>query len=436
MGAVTFGYDAFATIQDGIDAVSGSTVNVAPGTYVEQIVIDKPLTLRGATYAVNKNGYPVPANYAWDDTVESIISLPNPFQNGILVDIANTDDVTFEGFVVQSLYSTGTGGSSAGPHLLRVNASTQTVDTVVVRNNVIGPNTHVTDQDGTLGRMGLYLALPNYDDYDITNSLFTGNKIFDCKGNGNNVFVWGGAEGYDPFERGELTGTVIEDNEIYGSHRSDIEIAGSADDLTIRNNKIYDNSGLPTDDPTNLKYGNGIVVIRMGSDKTSPTGEGPDNLTIADNEIYGNEKNGIYMGPMNSNHTLSGNVIRDNGWDGIRIDLEEQYYGGAWPVYDRTSNIVATNNSIHDNNLGAQVLGTPANGFVLDASGNWWGTNTPAGVAAAVSANVDYTPWLDSGTDTSADPGFQGDFSARNKGVWNAVDVWSGKLRVSGRPRK
>jgi hypothetical protein len=436
MGAVTFGYDAFATIQDGIDAVSGSTVNVAPGTYVEQIVIDKPLTLRGATYAVNKNGYPVPANYAWDDTVESIISLPNPFQNGILVDIANTDDVTFEGFVVQSLYSTGTGGSSAGPHLLRVNASTQTVDTVVVRNNVIGPNTHVTDQDGTLGRMGLYLALPNYDDYDITNSLFTCNKIFDCKGNGNNVFVWGGAEGYDPFERGELTGTVIEDNEIYGSHRSDIEIAGSADDLTIRNNKIYDNSGLPTDDPTNLKYGNGIVVIRMGSDKTSPTGEGPDNLTIADNEIYGNEKNGIYMGPMNSNHTLSGNVIRDNGWDGIRIDLEEQYYGGAWPVYDRTSNIVATNNSIHDNNLGAQVLGTPANGFVLDASGNWWGTNTPAGVAAAVSANVDYTPWLDSGTDTSADPGFQGDFSARNKGVWNAVDVWSGKLRVSGRPRK
>jgi parallel beta-helix repeat protein len=413
--ATSFGYDAFATIQEGIDMVSGSTVNVAAGTYEEQIVIDKPLTLRGATYAVNKNGYPVPANYAWDDTVESIISGPNPFLNGILVDIANTDDVTFEGFVVQSLYSTGTGGGGKDPHLVRVNARTQTVDNVVVRNNVIGPNTHVTDQDGTRGRMGLYLAMPNYDDYDITNSLFTGNKIFDCKGNGNNVFVWGGAENYhpvEPVERGELTGTVIEDNEIYGSHRSGIEIAGSADDLTIRNNKIYGNRGLPTDDPTNLKYGNGILVIRMGSDKTSSTGEGPDTLTIADNEIYDNEKNGVYMGPMNSNHTLSGNVIRDNGWDGIRIDLDEQYHSGSVPVYNRTSNIVATNNSIHDNNLGAQVLGTPTNGFVLDASGNWWGTNTQASVAATVSANVDYTPWLDSGTDTSADPGFQGDFSA------------------------
>ena len=48
---------------------------------------------------------------------------------------------------------------------------------------------------------------------------------------------------------------------------------------------------------------------------------------------------------------------------------------------------------------------------VLDAAGNWWGTNTSAGVAGAVSANVDYTPWLDGLTDTSGNPGFQGDFS-------------------------
>jgi parallel beta-helix repeat protein len=256
--------------------------------------------------------------------------------------------------------------------------------------------------------MGLYLAMPNYSDYDITNSLFTGNKIFDCKGNGNNVFAWGGAENYSS-ERGELTGTVIEDNQIYGSHRSGIEIAGSADDLTIRNNKIYGNSGLPTDDPTNLKYGNGILVIRMGSDKSSPTGEGPENLTITGNEIYDNEKNGIYLGPINSNHTIQGNVIRDNGWDGIRIDLEEQYYGGTWPVYDRTSNILAHCNSIYDNGMGAQVIGTPTNGFVLDAEDNWWGDASgplddsddtatgglynPTGLGNAVSDNVDYKPW-------------------------------------------
>lgn len=45
-----FGYNAFATIQEGIDAVQGSTVYIAPGIYNEgpQIVIDKDVSLVGA----------------------------------------------------------------------------------------------------------------------------------------------------------------------------------------------------------------------------------------------------------------------------------------------------------------------------------------------------------------------------------------------------
>ena len=34
-----WGYDAFATVQEGIDAVSGSTIHIEPGTYVEQLYI-------------------------------------------------------------------------------------------------------------------------------------------------------------------------------------------------------------------------------------------------------------------------------------------------------------------------------------------------------------------------------------------------------------
>ena len=42
-----FGFNAFATIQKGIDNVADNTIIVAAGTYNEQVVIDKSLTLQG-----------------------------------------------------------------------------------------------------------------------------------------------------------------------------------------------------------------------------------------------------------------------------------------------------------------------------------------------------------------------------------------------------
>ena len=67
------------------------------------------------------------------------------------------------------------------------------------------------------------------------------------------------------------------------------------------------------------------------------------------------------------------------------------------------------NNSFSD--LAGQPIHNGATSLV-DASGNWWGTNSAAAMTATVGANVDYTPWLDSGTDLSSAIGFQGDFSA------------------------
>ena len=47
-GGHTWHYDAYNKIQDGINVVpSGGTVNVAPGTYDEQVVVGKSLTIRG-----------------------------------------------------------------------------------------------------------------------------------------------------------------------------------------------------------------------------------------------------------------------------------------------------------------------------------------------------------------------------------------------------
>ncbi|MBE0696628.1 MAG: right-handed parallel beta-helix repeat-containing protein, partial [Anaerolineaceae bacterium] len=106
---------------------------------------------------------------------------------------------------------------------------------------------------------------------------------------------------------------------------------------------------------------------------------GPVNLTIEYNEIYGNEKNGIYMGPKNGSITFTGNRIHDNGWDGIMLDLEGNYWNPTFedpPVseqyacYGCSNNVVASNNDIYDNgtavnlnaNYGVQVTGVYAGG--------------------------------------------------------------------------
>jgi hypothetical protein len=414
-------------IQVGVDVAAPGVgvVTVAPGLYAQYVVVNKSISLLGPTAGVSKVGYTVPANYAWNTAVEAVISNPTPQPTGDVqvVDIA-ADDVVFKGFIVESLNAPA---ASANDQLLRIDAGSNGVrDGVVVQNNIIGPNTNVSGQTGTNGRMGLYFASPSYPPGGgITNTLVSGNKIFDCRGNGNNVFVWGSAASYGSPSRANYSGTVIENNEIYGSHRSGIEIAGGVSGLTIRNNSIFGNSsqvnGAAYD--ANLKWGNGIAVIRMGGDKTRCDAMGVDGLTITGNLFRDNEKNGIYFGPIASNCSMTGNSFFDNGQDGIRVDLTEAYYGGsATPCYDQTGSIVASGNRIYNNGAGASVIGTPTNMFFLDAINNFWGSGEgpyneigtfevspancgtvsvndmqnvlPAGeLGNAVSENVAYCPW-------------------------------------------
>src|SRR5262249_20716833 len=84
---------------------------------------------------------------------------------------------------------------------------------------------------------------------------------------------------------------------------------------------------------------------------------------------------------------------------------------------------------IFDNDLSANTTSVSnSSAATVDASGNWYGTNTPTGVAGLVSANVDYTPWLHFGADTDGGmAGFQGDFSSLH------VDDNSPQVGATGR---
>jgi hypothetical protein len=74
-----------------------------------------------------------------------------------------------------------------------------------------------------------------------------------------------------------------------------------------------------------------------------------------------------------------------------------------------TSTVVAHNNNIAGNtNYGIRTTAPP-----VDASANWWGSTDPSTVAGSISGTVDFTPLLDSGTDTDlVAPGFQPSLSS------------------------
>ncbi len=371
-------------IQEAISLVSGSTVYVAPGLYDERINIHKPMSLLGATVGVNKRGYAVPAGYAYDTATESVIR-PSTALELQVVKIA-ADGVVFDGFVVANEVCQAGG---VYQDLVGIDQYATATTGIQVLNCVLGPNTNTAAQDGTMGRSGVTVYGPRPTPIKLA---VMHNKIFDSKGNGCGIMFVGP---YGPTYSGGavrenyFAGTVIEDNDILGNHRTGIELAGGVqggtawdDHVVVKNNLIAENGWFAIGEKDNLKYGHGIMFIRGGGDKANADGAGARYLRLEGNVIRDNEKSGLYIGPANRDLFGTGNVIQGNGlgtggyslWDGVRVDLAELYYGGtALPVYDFLAGVSFTAGQFLANGAqGVNVMQTPTLG-PIDVTCDWWG---------------------------------------------------------------
>ncbi len=130
-GSVTgkiFGFNAFSTIQEGINAVQGGgTVNVLVGTYGESLIVDKSVSLVGANAAVAGNGA------RGSESVVSVVSATGPAIS------VSASDVSIRGFTID--------GNDLSVRGVQVNE----VDDVVIENNIITQVIRAAQYNGVVG---------------------------------------------------------------------------------------------------------------------------------------------------------------------------------------------------------------------------------------------------------------------------------------------
>ncbi len=401
--ATSFGYDAFATVQDGVNGVAGSTVHVAAGTYVEQVVINKDLTLEGTgspviQAPVSPKAFKFPESSAWWEPV--LIAF---------------------------------GGSESGGQITGTGQVTVSISGLVVDGNDRAP-TSGRRSAGVLGRN----ILGDISDNTVQHMYVDGAQTF-------GIIVYGDSD------------VTIAGNDVSGYARGGIAANGDLGPLPDPHAIIHNNTvtgpglGVPvTWAPNGIQIGwnatgeiHHNTVSGNGWPGTAWSGSGiiiaaSDNVLIAENTVTGNETGIAVVGDnwFGSADIATGTIIRRNTVDGNtygismqdRCDgtlVEENFVNNS--TYDGVDvaafyGVPPTNTHIFNNDLsGNNTAADPTSGGLwidasaatVDASGNWWGSNDPATVPTFIIGDGDYTPWLDSGADTDAGtPGFQGDFSA------------------------
>jgi len=159
----TWGYDAFDSIQDGIDGVAGSTVHVLAGTYNENITLRSGVDVLGAG--------------AGSTTISGT-------GNGKVVTADGVTSATFDGFTVTN---GGTVTESIGGGMY-INSSTMTVSNCTIDGNIASYGGGIYSVSSSLTLTGCTFSnntarsygggLANWDSSaTITDCDFTGNSV-------------------------------------------------------------------------------------------------------------------------------------------------------------------------------------------------------------------------------------------------------------------
>jgi conserved repeat domain/conserved repeat domain len=358
-------------------ASSGDTINVAAGTYNENLTIAIALTLSGPNAGIDPNTGPrVPEAVINGGGLTTIIpQVPNIVINGFTI-LATT-----AGFPIY------TGGADVTGLTVSNDIVGSGVRAITVATN--GGNISILHNQITGDGYGIHFGTGIYSNVKINSNVVNGPVTFYA------IFINGS---------GTITGFELKDNAVYDTTNIAANISGG----TVSGNTFAAPAASGLDIQINLH----------NSTLSGNTFQGPaaclqlfgsqfglvpsDTVTVSANTFTNcgaavpSWTFGIQLSQDIQHITITNNTIT-NAYEAINTRV-----GTGWDFTGK--DIHVDNNSITGSThfaVNNSVTGT------LDAGTNYWGSNLAATVAAQMSGSVSFDPWLASGTDVSVATGFQ-----------------------------
>ena len=423
--------DNYTTIQEGINgALSGGTVQVAEGTYVEQITIDKTLNVLGPNANINPNtgvrvaeaiiqpstSNPIDPGFLGPSVVD--ITAPGVVFNGFTVDGDNpglTSGVVYNGADVDAEFGiTGGGGGSA---------DTQ----ATITNNIVK----------NIGELGVYLYDFGYNGAH-TPSTFQYNKIDNVPGHGYGI---GAIFSYNAYTNvldnvvtragiGIVTENIYQPNSGAATSIANNSVTAHSYGIRVNTQSGYTSNGWTVTNNSVTSYIESYVrptpVTRFNGIRLESL-QGTIPLTVSNNTItpdrtalVGNgytRVEGIYLtntSTVTPNIVITQNTI-SNALRAISqttpavptvtcnllMNNDTGVYVGTDLGYGNVPSSSTNGININDNNIvGNTSFGVQNDSaFVTNAENNYWGSASGPGGAGPgtgddVSANVDFSPYL------------------------------------------